>query len=126
MPATRAINPSVAARLYAGAVEATPMTTVEISPSAPDLSPLSTTTSAGSIASLTVAIYLTPPDDDRWRRRLKRPDRVPYLRRGSGVPAPPNTACIVPLGNGFSSKIQETLLVSSVGARLGLGSPVCE
>src|SRR5664279_5865884 len=34
------IPPRVAARLYAGAVEATPMTTLETSPKAPDLRPL--------------------------------------------------------------------------------------
>jgi hypothetical protein len=34
-------NPRVAARLYAGAVDATPTTTEEISPSAPPLRPFS-------------------------------------------------------------------------------------
>ena len=34
-------KPSVAARLYAGAVEATPTTTEEMSPRAPPLSPFS-------------------------------------------------------------------------------------
>jgi hypothetical protein len=33
--------PSVAAMLYAGAVDATPMTTLEMSPRAPDLRPFS-------------------------------------------------------------------------------------
>jgi hypothetical protein len=39
-PTKATMKPSVAARLYAGAVDATPMTTLETSPSAPDLSPL--------------------------------------------------------------------------------------
>src|SRR5579862_8884921 len=38
-PTTATINPSVAARLYAGAVEATPMTVAETRPRAPVLSP---------------------------------------------------------------------------------------
>ena len=41
-PTTATMNPSVAARLYAGAVEATPMTVAETSPRAPVLSPFST------------------------------------------------------------------------------------
>ena len=40
MPATMATNPSEAARLYAGAVEETPMTTLRAA-HAPPLSPLS-------------------------------------------------------------------------------------
>src|ERR1700722_311618 len=40
-PTTATINPSVAARLYAGAVDATPMTMEETSPRAPGLSPFS-------------------------------------------------------------------------------------
>src|ERR1700722_8979424 len=45
-PTTATMSPSVAARLYAGAVEATPMTVAETSPRAPVLSPLSTCSSA--------------------------------------------------------------------------------
>src|ERR1700742_178493 len=41
-PTTATMKPSVAARLYAGAVEATPMTVAETSPRAPVLRPLST------------------------------------------------------------------------------------
>ena len=40
-PTASATAPIVAARLYAGAVEATPMTTLDIRPSAPPFSPLS-------------------------------------------------------------------------------------
>ena len=40
-PIATTTKPSVAARLYAGAVEATPMTTLEIRPSAPVLRPFS-------------------------------------------------------------------------------------
>ena len=40
-PTTATMNPSVAARLYAGAVDATPMTMEETSPRAPGLSPFS-------------------------------------------------------------------------------------
>src|SRR5664279_3153289 len=39
-PTRATIRPSVAARLYAGAVDATPMTTLERSPIAPVFSPL--------------------------------------------------------------------------------------
>src|ERR1700753_733480 len=41
-PTPATMKPSVAARLYAGAVEATPMTVAETSPRAPVLRPLST------------------------------------------------------------------------------------
>ncbi len=41
MPITAVINPRVTARLYAGAVDATPMTMLDSSPMAFDLSPLS-------------------------------------------------------------------------------------
>ena len=40
-PRWRRREPSVAARLYAGAVEATPMTTLDMKPSAPAFRPLS-------------------------------------------------------------------------------------
>ena len=40
-PCTATMNPSVAARLYPGAVEATPMTTFESELTAPDLRPFS-------------------------------------------------------------------------------------
>jgi len=40
-PTTITTKPSVAAKLYAGAVEATPMTTLDSNPSTPGLSPLS-------------------------------------------------------------------------------------
>src|ERR1051325_10317182 len=42
-PTSCAMYPSVAERLYAGAVEATPITIVETRPSAPTLRPLRTT-----------------------------------------------------------------------------------
>ncbi len=54
-----AMNPSVAARLYAGAVDATPMMTLDSRPSAPDLSPFSTGASPGVISSAT--LVTTPP-----------------------------------------------------------------
>ncbi len=39
IPAIAVTKPRVAARLYAGAVEATPMTTLDMKPSAPVFSP---------------------------------------------------------------------------------------
>ena len=41
IPTTAVTAPRVAARLYAGAVEATPITMLETNPSAPAFSPLS-------------------------------------------------------------------------------------
>ena len=52
-PTASTTAPIVAARLYAGAVEATPITTLDIRPSAPPFSPLSppdsSTTSTGGV-----------------------------------------------------------------------------
>src|SRR5580693_8984686 len=61
-PTTATMNPSVAARLYAGAVEATPMTVAETSPRAPVLSPFSTCSSMapGGAAFSAVAITYRP------------------------------------------------------------------
>src|SRR5215472_16186702 len=60
-PTTATMKPSVAARLYAGAVDATPMTVVATSPSAPDLRPLSTCCSAapgGAPSAVAITFHL--------------------------------------------------------------------
>src|ERR1700733_2142352 len=55
-PTTATMNPSVAARLYAGAVEATPMTTLDTRPSAPVLRPFSAVCSTIVVAPFAVAM----------------------------------------------------------------------
>src|SRR5215472_15564177 len=60
-PTAATTKPSVAAMLYAGATDAVAITVLDISPSAPDLSPFSAGCSAGATAPLAVAI-LTPSD----------------------------------------------------------------
>src|SRR5215469_12398636 len=74
-PTAATTNPSVAAMLYAGATEAVAMTVLDISPSAPDFSPLSRGCSADATASLAVAMP-TPSEI--------RPvtNRITYLMRG--------------------------------------------
>ena len=63
-PTFTAIRPSVAARLYAGAVDATPMTMLEMSPSAPDLRPFSATSSGGASAATATIVALPFPFRD--------------------------------------------------------------
>ena len=72
-PTTATIRPSVAAMLYAGAVEETAITTLESSPSAPLRRPLScagadavgVTTTAGAVVSaltrVVMGVYRLPP-----------------------------------------------------------------
>src|ERR1700728_407492 len=62
------MSPRVAARLYAGAVEATPMTVAETSPTAPVLSPFSTCSSMapGGAAFSAVAITYRPSTFTRY------------------------------------------------------------
>src|ERR1700734_3382480 len=60
-PTTATMKPSVAARLYAGAVDATPMTVAATSPRAPPLRPLSTCCSAapgGAPAAVAMSLHL--------------------------------------------------------------------
>ena len=62
MPATPAIRPSDVARLYAGAVDATPMTMLERSPIALPLSPLSFSGKSKSpVASAPIPSMPIPP-----------------------------------------------------------------
>src|SRR3954470_6175308 len=79
-PTNATTKPSVAARLYAGATEATPMTVVEKRPSAPDLRPLSRGSAAAapmalasvvadmSLLSYAVAGSPRPPVQSRLQR----------------------------------------------------------
>src|SRR5579871_2870637 len=60
-PTDAATTPSDAARLYPGAVEATPMTTLEMNPSAPDFRPFSSAVpgsprAGGAVTTLSVLI----------------------------------------------------------------------
>src|ERR1700722_14567725 len=59
-PTTATMKPSVAARLYAGAVEATPMTVAATSPRAPPLRPFTTCCSAmpGGAPAVAIAFHL--------------------------------------------------------------------
>ena len=52
-------KPSVAARLYAGAVDARPITALDSNPSAPDLRPLS---AAAGPCSVTLMVRSTPDE----------------------------------------------------------------
>ena len=83
-PMATTTKPSVAARLYAGAVEATPMTMLEIRPSAPAFKPFSGAPCAGS-----TTIEATSP---------------PFYELCAGIFA--NTAvraCFIPPGCGHDS-----------------------
>src|SRR6476661_8259244 len=87
-PTARATAPMVAARLYAGAVEATPITTLDIRPSAPPLSPLSPPGSSGASTGGVVGT-LGDMATSRWARppgvrSITQPQRGPTRR-----PAPP-------------------------------------
>src|ERR1700730_14231527 len=90
LKATAATTPaSVAARLYAGAVEATPMTMLEISPSAPDLRPFWATCSPDCWASWIAATAhpsWQPPQEGRAGPCVRSPDPSAPIVRYPGPP----------------------------------------
>src|SRR3954447_4991964 len=80
-PATT--NPRLAARLYAGAVEAVPTTTLETSPSAPPLSPLPVSGNPRGAASVVDADTEPRSGAGPGRRRSGRIDLADSSRRGT-------------------------------------------
>src|SRR6266516_7021125 len=54
------MKPSVAARLYAGAVDATPMTRLDSSPSAPDFRPFPPACAPSGVWAATEALSISP------------------------------------------------------------------
>ncbi len=75
MPATTTISPRVTARLYAGAVEAIPITMLDSMPTALVLRPLASSTGrtvasplAVGSGSGTTAPSTSPPSEKPWRR----------------------------------------------------------
>ena len=78
-PIATTTKPSVAARLYAGAVEAMPMTTLEIRPSAPDLSPFSCARFAGSTINATLPpLTWAYPHASLFNSVQNLPDTIAY------------------------------------------------
>ncbi len=90
-PTTATMNPSVAARLYAGAVEATPMTVAATSPSAPPLRPFSTCCSAtpgGAPLAVAITFHLhvdAVSNDIRTRTHVRRVFQSANLALSSGT-----------------------------------------
>src|SRR3954468_6212711 len=92
-PTTAATSPRTAARLYPGAVEATPMTVLDSSPSVPARNPLSlvrgpvdaSTTTAPLVKELNVAACLPEINQLRCLRHLEgeTPDQFRPGRRSS-------------------------------------------
>src|SRR5215472_15265826 len=87
-PTASTMKPSVAARLYAGATEAVAMTVLEIRPSAPDLSPLPTLSSALTAWSAAAMSCLPAPEPAgneaaSMHENAACPDRIGHLTRSN-------------------------------------------